>query len=304
MSGRPSWIAGRVVYWLICMAVISALVGCAPKLPPGMSAEDLQTCDDNAWEDEELSASYESLIDTRPYLALPGDVDLWSPLTGSILPFGEPVVIKFDQPIATDGVLFRNYRVIVTSITGGNMEWVGSEWAVVDMSSFNLQVTWMPPGSGKYIIHVFIRNLETLDWLLGNPVNYSAELSNTLGTYLHYGPFSVAHVCVQIDVPKAGDVVPPQPGTVMPVQNITVLVPTATSTSTQRPSATRSPTSTATSTLTPRPPTRVPPTSTTVPPPPAVICSSFITDLDCRAHDDVCQWAPPPIGGDPVCRDQ
>lgn len=126
-------IFGRVMYWLVCMVVIGAVIGCTPKLPVGMSGEDIYTCDENAWEDEEPIDNYELYLDTRPYLAPPGDVDLWSPLTGSILPYGEPVVIKFDQPPATDGVLFRNYRVIVSSITGeyASWEWVVGEWEVV-----------------------------------------------------------------------------------------------------------------------------------------------------------------------------
>jgi len=305
MSGRSKLIPGRVVVWLICMTVIAALMGCTPKLPPSMSAEDLQTCDDYAWKDEALVDNYDTLIGTHPYLALSGDVDLWSPLNGSILPYGEPVVIKFDQPPATPGVLFRNYRVIVTSLTRTNLEYVGDQYAVVGMSSFSLQVTWTPPGSGKYIINVFLRNLETLDWLLDNPANYSEELSNTLGTYLHYGPFSAAHVCVQIDVPKAGDIVPQQPGTVVPMKNVTITVPTATRTATHRPTVTKTPTfiPSPTSTFTLKPPTRIPDTpipDTPIPPTAVVSCSIYTDERSCWAND-ACKWEQPPTGGPGVC---
>lgn len=165
----------------------------------------------------------------------------------------------------------------------------------------------MPPGSGKYIIHVFIRNLETLDYLLGNPVNYSEELAHT-DSYINTGPFSAAHVCVQIDVPHAGQIVPQQPGTIGPVQNVTLSLPSATRTATLRPSTTRTPTLTpthtiATSTFTRVPPTHVPPTPippTDIPPSEVVSCSSYSDERACVAND-ACKWESPPIGGPKSC---
>jgi hypothetical protein len=306
MAGKLVSFPFKVGYWLIGIALIAALAGCAPKIPPGMSGEDLQTCDDNAWEDEPLPYNYANLIAAHPFLAFPGDVDLWAPANGSLLPYGEPVPIKFDQPGATDGVLFRNYRVIVTSITGKILDRVGGEWAVVSMSSFNVQVTWTPPASGIYIIHVFIRNLETLDWLEGNPAWYSEELANPLGTYIHTGPFSVAHVCVQVDVPKAGEFSVQKPGTVVPVQGITVQVPTRTLTLTHTttliPSATLPLTPTLAPTFTPTFPPKLPtktPTlvrPTDVPPTAVPACSTYLIDRDCLANDG-CVWERQPTGG-------
>jgi len=316
MVGKSVSALFRVSYWLICMALITALSGCAPQIPKSMSGEDLQTCDENAWEDDPLPYNYNDLINKHPYLAFPGDVDLWSPLTGSIIPFGEPVVIKFDQPPATSGVLFRQYQVIVSSFTGQILERLGSNYAVIGMSSFNTQVTWKPNKSGKYIIQVFLRNLETLDWLENNPSWYSEELANPLGTYIHTGPFSVAHVCIQIDVPKAGDDIIIQPGTVAPVQNVTFQVPTITKTLTRTPTATATftftpvtPTFTTTFTFTPlkptftstRTPTHIPPT--VVPPTPVVVCAGM-DQRTCELHLDVCKWTVPPTGGPGYCEDK
>jgi hypothetical protein len=100
MSGRPFFILGRMVNFLICMAVISALTGCGPKISPSMSPEDLQTCDDTAAtikQDFTFPVSaYE--VKSKPYLVTPGEAEISSPLYGSIIPYGEPVNISFNQP--------------------------------------------------------------------------------------------------------------------------------------------------------------------------------------------------------------
>ena len=328
MSGRPFSFPGRVGYWLICLAVIGALTGCGPKLTPSMSDEDLQTCDDSTakmkqWSDVSMPSS-----NAQPYLVTPGEVDITSPLYGSILPYGKQVVIKFKQPPANAGVLYRNYRILVTSITGSNLDRVGDQYAVVTQPPTDFQVTWTPPGSGKYILVVLIRNLETIAFLGGNTEAMGEQLQLKLSMMedfdIHYGPFSLAYVCVKIDVPKAGEAIPPQPGTIMPLQNVTNLAPTITRTATLLPTITKTftftpfiPTATSTFTSTPFiptftstftsiPPTRVPPTDippTDIPSTPAVICSNFTDERSCVAND-ACRWEIPPTGGPGVCKDK
>ena len=119
-------------YLLISLAFISALAGCAPKIPTDiMSAEDLQTCDDSAVKMGNSSDVSMPSSTAQPYLVKPSPVDITSPISGKILPYTQSVIIKFKQPSADAGVLYRNYRVIVTPLSGSPYTFVGNQYAVV-----------------------------------------------------------------------------------------------------------------------------------------------------------------------------
>jgi len=262
MFGKRLLFHGRSVGWLICILITGMLIGCTPKILPSMSPEDLQTCDETAasnigWTDPSKPSST-----AQPYLVRPGQVDITSPNTGSILPNGKSVVINFTQPTANAGVLYRNYRVLVTSLTGTNLDWIGDQYAVVTQPPNNFQVTWNAPKPGKYVIYVLIRNLETIPEIGGNTAYMGEQLEKKMMMTeefdIHYGPFSMAYTCVKIESPSLAS---QQPGEILPLQNNSDLVPTITSTFTQTVTListnTSTPTLISTNTSTP---TFVPPT--------------------------------------------
>jgi hypothetical protein len=290
-----------VVHLLICMALIGALTGCSPKLGAGLSAEDLQACDDVA---VKFSAALDNFFafdeGIVPHISLkPGIAEITSPANGSALPFG-PVVIAFKQPPKDPGVDYRrNLQVKVRQIYTNDLQDVGNPYAVVLPSPTNLEIPWMPASPGKYIFMVLYRNLETTGEDITN-VQMGAQLEVE---QIAHGPYSLAYVCVQIETPKAGGAQSPQPVILMPLENLTTLVPTLISTATPLPTFTKPPTptptqipATATFTLvppTPRPPTRVPPTS--VPPTEIVNCSAY-GDADTCSANPVCTWGQLPSG--------
>ena len=319
---------GRVLYLLICTAVIFTMKGCDLNPAAQMSAEDMQTCDDAAsqWISTEPGPSV-PLSGAKPYLVIPAKAEITSPVYASILPFG-PVVIQFKQPPGDPGVSYRMLTVIVETIAinGTYREWlVGDPITVVPLLPTNREVTWTPPASGKYLIMVFFSNVETIPALGDNVELMGEELQHMhwgdhYETYkIHNGPSSLAYACVQIDPLKAVGAHSPQPVTMMPLENIT-LPPTITRTVTSWPTITRTPTfiptKTATATFTrvpstrkpptPVPPTPVPPADTPVPPtlvPPAdtptdvVNCSVFPSQRECELHP-MCQWVTSPTGGE------
>ena len=140
MYGNHFLIPGKMGYWLICIAVIGGLMGCTPKVPKAMSEEDLQTCDDSAALMKQNSDITKPVPVSHPNLVQPGEAEIDSPLSASILPYGEPVAIKFNLPPADAGVKFRNYRIIVTTLTGKwPIDWVGDQFAVVSSPASGLQ---------------------------------------------------------------------------------------------------------------------------------------------------------------------
>lgn len=302
MSGRPFSFPGNLVYVLILIALISALAGCAPNIPNNMmSPEDLQTCDDlGAKMRKGYSEVSEPSSHTKPYQVTPGEVNITSPEYGSILPYGTPLVIKFTQPPADAGVLYRNYRVIVTTLTNSPYYWPGNTYAVVTQPPNDIQVTWTPPGSGKYLIMVLLANLETIEMLNGNTDYMSEQLaakSMMMEDFdIDSGAFSTAFTCIQVALPTAGGAKTVGPVTMMPLQNIT-LPPTETRTATLTPTGTFTltftPSLTATFTPTLLPPKTKTPTSTptNVPPTPVVDCSQY-DERTCPLHFDVCYWEP------------
>ncbi len=327
LSGHKA-IIFRIFSCLVCIALSCTLLGCNKKLPQGMSEADLQTCDDTA---AQLKQNYDitkSPPPAHPELIQPGESEITSPLYGSILPYGEPVVINFTQPPATPGVTYRHYKVIVTSIKGmfDFLDWAGNQYAVVTPADTNFQVSWTPPGSGKYIVYVEFQNIKA-DVSMGyiDPGELSKELE--LQNYgnedftVYNGPYSMAYSCIQIDVPKVKDINNSQPGTMMPLQNITNVFPTITQTFTFTPlpptataTSTFTPTNTSTFTpkplpptftftFTPKPPTPKPPT----PKPPTDVptsapsCGDYGDARTCEAHDG-CTWVTPPTGGPGSCK--
>lgn len=334
MFGTHFLFPGRVVYYLICIAVVGALLGCTPKIPKGMSDEDLQTCDDTVAKMKQDYDVTKPPPASHPELVQPGVTEIAAPLSAGILPYGEPVVIDFNLPSADNGVLYRHYRVLVTSIKGmfTYLDRVGNQYAVVNQNPTDLQLTWTPPGSGKYIVLVYMRNVGTDASLgvidtgeIGNQLELQIAMAEEFTVYT--GPYSVAYACIQIDIPKASEFNSSQPGTVVPLQKITDLIPTITktftftptltSTSTPKPftptitfTATRKPfIPSFTPTFTLRPPTDVPPTAirpTDIPPttpPPAFDCSTLTTQRYCEARNDVCWWEASPTGSG-VCKNK
>ncbi len=304
MPGRPFIILGRVVNILICTAAISALTGCAPKISPSMSPEDLQTCDDTAATIKEDFSFPVSANEAKykPYLVTPGEAEISSPLYGSIIPYGEPVTISFTQPPPDDGVSNRILKVYVTPINTINLSELTiplfSFYGTVPSTYPNFGIIWTPGSSGKFIILVMFRNLRNG----GNPGPGGLA-------YFDFGPPSLAYVCVKIDVPKAGGAKTLQPVTIMPLENIT-LPPTITHTVTLFPTSTYTLTFTPTFTSTftpkpptPKPPTLVPPTAvppTAVPPTTVVDCSAFSEQRPCEINN-TCKWVIPPSGGPGSC---
>lgn len=308
MPGRPFFIFGRVVNFLISMAVISALTGCAPKISPSMSPEDLQTCDDTAATIKENLSFPVSPYEAKyvPYMVTPGEAEITSPLYGSIIPYGEPVNISFTQPPPDPNVSFRILKVFVTPINTVNLSKLNipmfSLSGKVPSTYPNFGINWTPGSSGKFIILVMFWNLK----YGGNPEGFPR---------IDFGPPSLAYECVKIDVPKAGGAKTLQPVTMMPLENITLpptithtvtLFPTSTYTLTFTPTFTSTFTPfipTFTSTFTPKPPTPVPPTPvrpTAIPPTTVVDCSAFTEQRPCESNN-ACKWVTPPSGGPGSC---
>jgi hypothetical protein len=114
-----------------------------------MSSEDLQTCDDLVAQMKQQFGDVSTpSSNALPYLVTPAEAEITSPDYGGILPFA-PVVIEFKQPPENAGVSYRNFRVMVTSITGGNLERVGDQYAVVPLLPTGLQITWTPSTPGN-----------------------------------------------------------------------------------------------------------------------------------------------------------
>ena len=295
---------GRVLYLLICTAVIFTMKGCGPTPVAQMSSKDLQTCDDRAA--KIITALDDHFVsEIVPHISLrPGIAEITSPVNGSVLPFG-PMVIAFKQPPVDSGVDYRrNLQVRVGQIYSIDLPYVGDPYAVVLTYPTELEIPWTPPGSGKYILVVLYRNLETTGEDITNLV-MEGQLEDEM---IAHGPYSLAYVCVQIDPPKAAGAQSLQPVTMMPLGNIP-LPPTITRTVTPWPTITRTPTftptETATSTFTRVPPTRKPPTPvppTPVPPTPVpptevvVNCSAFGDETSCNASR-MCTWVIAPTGG-------
>lgn len=317
MCKKVILLLGKVGHWIFYIAVIGALVGCTPKLPHVMSEEDLQTCDDTAAIMNQNSDITKSVPTLHPNLVQPSVAEVSSPLSGSILPYGEPVIINFKLPPANTGVIYRHYRITVNSITGlWPIDWVGDQFSVVSPSPTDLQETWTPPGSGKFIIYIWIRNIETESQYmgfspetLGEELLLQSQMSSNIDIYT--GPYSLAHVCVQIDNPKEGDIIVVEPGTIAPLETIATIEPTFTKTltftqtiptftATFTPTLTM-PTFTSTFTLTPLKPTF---TSTFTPTPqkpkPVVNCSKYSDASSCKANH-ACIWKIPPTGGPGSC---
>ncbi len=326
MSGRLFFILGRGLVLLIFMAVFGPLTGCAPKPVAQMSSEDLQICDDSASQWIEPSVP---LSDAKPYLVIPAQAEITSPVYASILSFA-PVVIQFKQPPGDPGVSYRLLTVIVRTINATYMEWVGNPITVVPPLPTNIEVTWTPPTPGKYLIMVFFSNVETIPALGDNVELMAEELQHMHSgdhyeTYkIHNGPSSLAYVCVQIDPLKAVGAQSSQP-VVQPLQNNVTLLPSITRTVTPWPTITKTPTlipsiTIPTATFTHVPPTRVPPTRvppspvppTPVPPtperptpiPPTPIpgtevpgCSTYLTADTCNMNP-VCTWGHLPTGAE------
>ena len=301
MSRRPFSFPGRVGYWLMCMAVISALAGCSPKITPSMSDEDLQTCDNTAATIKENVTFPVSPYDLKykPFMTTPGEAVITSPLSGGVFPF-EPLSISFTQPPPDPNISFRILKVYVTPIDTISLSQlyhplISSNGVVASSYQNTIEYHWTPESSGKFIILVFFRNLKNG----GNPDGLPK---------IDFGPPSLAHVCVKIDVLKAGDVMAlsPQPGTIMPLLIPTNLVPsftptyTPSSTLTRTPTLTSSPTATSTFTLIPPtriPPTRIPPTS--IPPTAIPNCSAYTEKDVCERNG--CSWNQGPSGAG-VCK--
>jgi hypothetical protein len=324
MSEKKDQIYRRLGSILIFITFITALTGCTQNIPTDfMSDEDLQTCDAsvalmNTWHQMTTGSAK-----AEAYLVKPGEAVIKDPLSGIILPFTNQVDITFTQPPANTGVSYRHYRVVVYSIDGKNPQYVDDQYNVTAQPPNELHVTWTPPGSGKYLVAVFIRNLETVDGLFGSTAQMSLQLEaaeHNMQTWtINYGPYSLAYACVQIDIPSGKDVKTNlQIGTVGNIQNITVELPTKSNTFTLTPTLTKTVTRTATftdtptllpsftsthlipsftSTATKKPPTIEPPTDT---PEPEVNCSVNTTERDC-VEINACHWVTNPASGAGSC---
>jgi hypothetical protein len=310
MFGRPVFKPGRVVYWLICMAVTGALTGCAPKLALGMSPEDLQTCDDTA---ATIKGQFNFPVSANeaksfPWLVTPGEAGITSPAYADIFPYGEPVEILFTQAPPDPNVSDRVLKVFVTPIDTVNLTELPiamfSILGKVPSSYQNIGVNWTPGSSGKFIILVLSWNLKNGGYPKGSPK-------------IDFGPPSLAYVCVKIDPVKVVGANTLQVVTKMPLENIT-LPPTNTQTVTPWPTITNTFTftpfiPTLTATFTPKPPTPVPPTPvpptpvpptpvpptpvrpTAIPPTAVVDCSAYRTADECTIN--ACTWVEERTGG-------
>lgn len=312
MSRRRFSFPGRLGYWLICLAVIIVLAGCAPKIPDMMTGEDLQQCDDTAAAIKKqvtfLVSPYEAKY--YPWMITPPEAGINAPLTGAILPYGEAVNISFTQPAPDPNIINRVLNVYVSPISSVSMtEIKHSLWSFygggVPSDYPDFTYSWTPASSGKFVLLVFFRNLKNG----GDPEGLPRH---------DFGPPSVAYVCVKIDNPKAGVIQPVGSVQVVPLQNIT-LPPTETYTATSFTSTTLTPTLTPsltptftstftytftpliptfTKTFTPKPPTLVPPSDT----PTEVVTCTGLSERDCTLHEDVCKWEIPPTGGPGSCK--
>jgi hypothetical protein len=304
MSDRSFFLRGKLAYVLICLILAGLLPGCSPKLVPIMSSEDLQTCDDTAAA-EKQSLLYNWSPDSTggiTYLVEPGKAEISTPDFGSILPLG-PVTLKFKQPPADAGVSYRNMKVIVETITGSNPEWPVSSYTVVPTAQAELEVTWTPTKPGEYMLMVLFRNLETVSALGDNTALMAEQLElRAMGNHeedfiIHYGPLSLAYVCVKIEA-TVNQNQPDEPVVLMPVENVT-LQPSSTFTREPSPTFTSTPLPNILSTLT-RLPYRPLATLTLLLPLPVVDCSVYPGLVTCNLAPG-CVWDPQLPTGGGVC---
>lgn len=286
---------GRVGYWLIFLVVTLAMVGCAPKIPEAMSTEDLQQCDDTTETIKTQIALSASPYEQKyvPHMVTPPPATINAPLTGVVLPFGEVVKIKFNQPAPDPNVSSRVLKVYVSPINSVSLTEVlhplfsfYGGGVPADFQAF--EYSWTPGSSGKFIVMVLLRNLRNG----GDPKGLPR---------IDYGPPSMAYVCVKIKPPQAGDMQTVAPGDVNPVQDITLPTITRTVTITPTSTFTLTFTPTLTETLTPTfiPPVIITPTFTLTATT-STSCNSIKDKAICESNNK-CKWDQPVIGGPGSC---
>lgn len=282
----------RLVYWLICIAVILGLAGCAPKIPEMMTDDELQQCVDTASAIQQniFFAATPYDLKYKPWMVTPPLAEISSPFTGEVLPYGQAVKVAFSQPAPDPNVDFRRMGVYVSPTS--TIQFTEVKHPLYSLSGMakatipDFVYSWVPGSSGNFIVMVIFWNMRNG----GNPKGIPS---------LDYGPPSMAYACVKVKPPQAGAVQPVVPVEVIPLDVITGPTVTATlipsNTATVPPTFTPTLTPTFTPTFTATFKLMLPTftktfTPTTVP---QVNCSSYQTKDDCDAHYDVCEWYQP-----------